>query len=75
MSDFQPQTAFEGYIKGKLEDIEREARETKQYLQKLSERVTKNVVAIAVIETKAVMIGALGGILSSLGIKFWPWGK
>lgn len=68
MDGFEPQTAFEGYVKAKLEDIEKNVCELNKRQAGLSDRVRR-------IEIKGgvwgAISGAISGALAYLGFKQW----
>jgi tetrahydromethanopterin S-methyltransferase subunit G len=71
--NYKPESAFEGYVAAKLETIDHRLADINDRLNQINGRIRKNEGDIRTIRTAGALLGAIGGIIVSVVIKFMPW--
>ena len=67
MNGVEPQTAFEGYIKGNIEELRREMREMKATVTALEERIIEMVNQTTLSRGKMIGWGSAFGVMGGIG--------
>lgn len=67
MNGVEPQTAFEGYIKGNVEELRREMREVKQVVTALEDKIVNMANQASLSRGKMIGWGSAFGVMGGVG--------
>lgn len=67
MNGVEPQTAFEGYIKGNVEELRREMHEMKIAVSAIDERIVKMANQASLSRGKMIGWGSAFGVMGGIG--------
>lgn len=67
MNGVEPQTAFEGYIKGNVEELRREMREVKQMVSGLEEKIVTMANQTSFSRGRMIGWGSAFGVMGGVG--------
>ena len=67
MNGIEPQTAFEGYIKGNVEELRREMREMKQSVTAIEEKLATMATQASLSRGKMIGWGSAFGVMGGIG--------